>query len=112
MAEEYLTVSELGQRLKLSPKSIANKMSAGVFVEGVHYFRPPGLRPRFKWTAIVAWLEGEESAAKECTDKNAIPMAKGYFLPEIRSRKPQDARTASKPYPSMGTIQAKKGRAW
>ena len=87
MAEEYLTVSELGQRLKLSPKSIANKMSAGVFVEGVHFFRPAGLRPRFKWSAVVAWLEGEGAAAKESTEKNGIPMARGYFLPEIRARK-------------------------
>ena len=80
VAEEYLTVDELGQRLKLSPKSIANKMSAGVFVEGVHFFRPPSMRVRFKWSAIQRWLEGEEAAAKELTEKHGIPMARGYLM--------------------------------
>ena len=92
--EEYLTIDELGQRLKLSPKSIANKMSAGVFVEGV--LRPPSMRVRFKWSAVQRWLEGKENTAKEAT-KTAIPMSRGYFLPEIRSRRPLEDRETIKP---------------
>jgi hypothetical protein len=69
--EEYVTVAELAERLKLSRKSIRNKISSGDFRMGVHYFRPKGMAPRFKWSAIVAWVE---DGAIE------IPMAKGYAL--------------------------------
>lgn len=71
MTEEYLTTQEVATRLKLSPKSIRNKMSQGIFREGVHYFRPKGMAPRFKWSAIQAYIECKEIK---------IPMAKGYFL--------------------------------
>jgi hypothetical protein len=57
MADEYLTVSELAERLKVKPKTIRNKMTKGVFQRGVHYFSPAGMAPRFKWSAVVKWLE-------------------------------------------------------
>jgi hypothetical protein len=75
MSEEYLTIDELSARLKLEPKTIRNKMASGVFRKGVHYFSPQGLRPRFKWSAIVAWLEGSEGQPS-----NGIPMKRGYKL--------------------------------
>jgi hypothetical protein len=78
-AEEYLTIGELAARLKVKPKTIKNKMASGVFRKGVHYVRPQGLRPRFKWSAIVAWLEEKE---RETTREGSgtIPMARGYLL--------------------------------
>jgi hypothetical protein len=69
--EEYLTIAELAERLKLSKKSVRNKIASGDFRGGVHYFRPKGMAPRFKWSAIVAWVE---DGAIE------IPMARGYAL--------------------------------
>ncbi len=54
--DEYLTIAEVAARLKLSAKSVRNKISAGVFREGAHFFRPAGLGTRFKWSAVVAWL--------------------------------------------------------
>ena len=79
--EEYITIDELGTRLRLSPKSIRNKMVSGVFIKGVHYFSPKGMGPRFKWSAIVAWLEaGELEQAKATDNGDGIPMAKGYYL--------------------------------
>jgi len=77
--EEYLTISEVAGRLKVKPKTIRNKMASGVFRQGVHYVRPKGLGTRFKWGAIVAWLEHEKT---EPPDENSIPMARGYFLGE------------------------------
>lgn len=79
MAEEYLTIAELSARLKLKPKTIKNKMGAGVFRKGVHYFSPSGLGPRFKWSAVVAWLE-QEHAGDSQDIYEAIPMARGYHL--------------------------------
>ncbi len=77
-AEEYLTLDEVAARLKVKKKTIQNKMAAGIFKKGVHYFSPYGLGPRFKWSALVAWLEGSQPTAEVAGD--AIPMAKGYKL--------------------------------
>ena len=55
--EEYLTITELSVRLKVKPKTIKNKMASGIFRKGIHYFSPKGLGPRFRWSAVVAWLE-------------------------------------------------------
>src|SRR5215471_19988450 len=78
--EEYLTISEVAGRLKVAPKTVRNKMASGVFRKGVHYVRPNGLGTRFKWGAVVAWLEQEETGTPE---EDAIPMARGYQLGEV-----------------------------
>ncbi len=79
--DEYITIDELAARLTLEPKTVMNKMASGVFVKGVHYFRPKGLRARFKWSAIVAWMEAGEQV-KATDNGDGIPMARGYNLGE------------------------------
>jgi len=86
MTEEYLTIEELSARLKLEPKTIRNKMATGIFRKGIHYFSPQGLRPRFKWSAIITWLEEKDTPACE-VPADAIPMARGYLLGERRQKK-------------------------
>lgn len=39
-------------------------MASGVFRKGVHYFSPKGLGSRFKWSAVVAWLEQVDTCLK------------------------------------------------
>jgi excisionase family DNA binding protein len=73
--KEYLTVKELADRLGLTRKTVRNKMAAGVFRKGVHYFSPEGLGPRFKWSAVVAWIEGNDNHREY-----GIPMRGGYNL--------------------------------
>jgi hypothetical protein len=74
--EEYLSTRQLAERLDLAPKTIRNKISARVFKKGVHYFTPPGLDgPRFKWSAIVAWLEDKQEK-----EPDVIPLSKGTVL--------------------------------
>ncbi len=88
MTEEYLTISELSSRLKVKPKTIKNKMANGTFIKGVHYFSPDGMGPRFKWSAVVTWLEaGEQEQAKATDNGNGIPMARGYLLGESSTEK-------------------------
>src|SRR5215510_13586497 len=82
-AEEYLTISEVAVRLKVAPKTVRNKMASGVFRRGEHYVRPKGLGTRFKWGAVVAWLEQEESAMPNV---DSIPMARGYLLGKTRDK--------------------------
>lgn len=57
----YLTVAELAARLKVKPKTIRNKMTTGLFTEGIHYSRRPGLGARFKWSAVVQWMESGDT---------------------------------------------------
>ena len=85
LEQEYLSIDEVAARLKCNRKTIVNRMSSGIYREGVHYFRPEGTNkkgkpwhcdPLFKWSAIVAWVEGQERA--ECA--GIIPMRKDYSL--------------------------------
>ena len=75
MRDEYLTIAELASRLKLSRKTIQNKMARGIFRQGIHFYRPKGMGPRFRWSQVEAWLEG-----KDDSDEGTIPMAKGYRM--------------------------------
>ncbi len=84
--QEYLTVEEVAARLKCKPRTVINRMSLGVYREGVHYFRPAGTDKHgkrwhcdalFKWSAVVAWVEAQP--ADERLD--GVPMARGVFIP-------------------------------
>ena len=82
--EEYITIIQVAERLGVKPKTIRNKIALGVFSEGVHYFRPPGLGTRFKWSAVAAWIEQSPTIASGAAD--AIPMARGYRLRETAGK--------------------------
>jgi hypothetical protein len=62
--DEYLTVEQLAARLSVKPKTIRNKMANGIFRKGHHFYSPPGLGPRFKWSVIKEWLEKYAENAK------------------------------------------------
>jgi hypothetical protein len=62
---EYLTTAEVAALLRLAPKTIRNKVAAGVFRQGEHFFRKPGLGPRWKRETIIRWLENDETQAPE-----------------------------------------------
>jgi len=72
MTEEYPTTAEVAHRLRLSPKTLRNKVAAGIFREGEHFFRRPGLGPRWRWERVVAWLEDEGQDQQE---GEAVPLA-------------------------------------
>lgn len=86
MSEEYLTIAEVAARLKNSPKTIKNKMAAGIFRKGAHYFSPPGLGPRFKWSAVVAWIEQSQQSEPETAD-DSIPMPRSCRLETFGRKK-------------------------
>src|SRR5262245_29818619 len=59
MADDgYLTDRNVAAKLKWSPKTLEAKGRPGVFQEGVHFFQKPAMRRRWKWSAVVRWLEG------------------------------------------------------
>jgi hypothetical protein len=80
VSEEYLTIRELAERLRLKPKTVVNKMAAGVFRKGVHYFSPSGLGPRFKWSAVVQWLERCENRLESGETIRATAKPKGLDI--------------------------------
>jgi hypothetical protein len=83
---EYLTVAEVAARLKLKPKTVRNRMHDGTWRKGDHWFAPAGIRPRFRWAAIVAWLEAPEAAP---------PASAGAaYGPEIPPARPGRSRKA------------------
>jgi len=76
-SEEYLTIDEVAARLKIKPKTVKHKMAISLFRKGVHFFKPKGCRPLFKWSAVVAFYEAREDAGTG-QDPEDIPMAQGY----------------------------------
>ena len=73
---EYLTIAEVAALLKVSPKRVQNMMCAGIFTEGLHFFRPRGLRPRFKATAVQSYVEGKDKPQAS----NVFELRKGSVL--------------------------------
>ena len=59
--KRYLSVKEAAEELGWKPKTLRNKMSAGIFRQGIHYIKRRGIRPRFIRGSLEAWLEGSES---------------------------------------------------
>jgi excisionase family DNA binding protein len=75
VGEEYLTIKEAAELLKVSPKRVRNLMCEGVLKEDLHFFRPPRLGTRFKRSALIAWIERKEGKQPE-----TIPLSKGVVL--------------------------------
>jgi hypothetical protein len=57
----YLYIDQLAALTPWSADRIRHMISEGKFIEGVHYFRPAGRRPVFKWKAVERYIEGENS---------------------------------------------------
>jgi excisionase family DNA binding protein len=78
----WLTVGEAAAYLKLSKKTLRNKMTRRILRKGVHYFRPPGMGTRFKLSALKDWMEGKEALPPQLDMANDPPirMLKGYIL--------------------------------
>ena len=54
--EEYLTVQELGERIKFSKQSVYNLIYKKKFILGVHYLKPTPKKILFVWSQIEKWL--------------------------------------------------------
>lgn len=63
--EEYLTVKELSERIKLAKQTIYNMIHKKEFVLNTHYYKPKAKIILFKWSAIEKWLEGDNPDLNE-----------------------------------------------
>ena len=84
MTEEYIPIKEVARRLSWSADTIESKMRQGIFVQGKHFFRRKGITVRFKWSAVVKWIEGEEKEGSREVEGNQdvikIPISRGRFM--------------------------------
>ena len=69
---EYMTTKEAGELLRLSPKSLRNKIALKIFEEGVHFHTRQGIGLRWVRSALVAWLLGDD---KGDAGKGNLPLA-------------------------------------
>ena len=58
--EEYLTTTELSDRIKMAPGTIRNLVWRGVLLENIHFVRPTPRKILFVWNRIEAWIHGKE----------------------------------------------------
>ena len=73
-SEEYLSVSQLSERVPYKPKTIRNLMCRGVFLEGVHFTRLTG-RPIFLWSKVEALLrEGAHGRKGQSRSTHQPPL--------------------------------------
>jgi hypothetical protein len=54
--EEYLTTTELSQRIKMAPGTIRNLVWKREFRENTHYLKPTRRKLLFVWSQVEAWL--------------------------------------------------------
>jgi len=73
VTDRYLRTAEVATRLGMRPKTLRNKLAAGIFREGEHFFRLPGVGRLWKWEAVVTSVE----SGHQCTqDQPVIPLAR------------------------------------
>jgi hypothetical protein len=53
---DYISITELCDRITYAPKSVYNMVSQGIFKEGTHYFKPTPRKLLFFWPAIEEWI--------------------------------------------------------
>ena len=70
----YLSISELSSLTPWTEQAIRTMISKGTFRAGSHYFHV-GRRPIFKWSAVVAFIEGH--GVESC---EPIPLHGGGVL--------------------------------
>ena len=54
--EQYLTMKELSDKIKMTPGTIRNLVWKKELKENVHYVKPTPRKILFVWSAIEGWL--------------------------------------------------------
>jgi len=54
--EEYLTTTELSERIKMAPGTIRNLVWKNEFKENIHYLKPTRRKLLFVWSQVKEWL--------------------------------------------------------
>ena len=68
--EEYITVQELGERIKFSKQSIYNLIYKKKYIIGVHYLKPTPKKILFVWSEVEKWLRQSKDEPTEIAAPN------------------------------------------
>lgn len=71
--EEYMTVKELSERVKLAQQTIYNFIHLGKFNLGKHYLKPTPKKILFKWSAIKEWMGESNTPQDQTEEKDSEP---------------------------------------
>lgn len=82
--EEYLTVQELGERIKFSKQSIYNLIYKKKFTLGIHYLKPTPKKILFVWSEVEKWL-------RQSIDEPADSMTP-YSAGQTEQNQPREKR--------------------
>ena len=82
--EEYLTVKELSERIKLAKQTIYNMIHKKEFVLNKHYYKPKAKIILFKWSAIEKWLKGDKPDLYEELPSYAPQEIEDHNTPNIQ----------------------------
>jgi predicted DNA-binding transcriptional regulator AlpA len=69
--EDYLTVTELSQKIKFARQTIYNLISKKIFEINKHFIKPRPKKILFKWAAVKAWMENTSDGQHEVPE---IPL--------------------------------------
>jgi len=67
--EEYLSTTELSDRIKMAPGTIRNLVWKKEFEENVHFVKPTPRKVLFLWSAVEEWVHRNSSDI--CSHKDA-----------------------------------------
>jgi predicted DNA-binding transcriptional regulator AlpA len=84
--DEYLTVSELSEKIKFSKQSLYNLIHKGTFVLGKHYLKPTPKKVLFKWKEIRAWM-GDDRQYHEAPNLETDPFKLASGVSDISAPK-------------------------
>lgn len=80
-SKEYLDIEDILARVPYGIRAIEEMMREGTWLEGLHYRRPrgPGKKRIFFWSAIEAWIRGDdyELRRKHLENQNRKKRASG-----------------------------------
>ena len=79
--EEYLTVTELSEKIKFSKQTIYNLIFKKEFILRQHYLKPRPKKILFKWSAVKVWLENPsaKSTLKDSLLQDDDHKKKGFI---------------------------------
>jgi hypothetical protein len=67
--EEYLSTTELSDRIKMAPGTIRNLVWKKEFEENVHFVKPTPKKVLFLWSAVEEWVH--RNSPDICSQKDA-----------------------------------------
>ena len=67
--EEYLTTTQLSERIKMAPGTIRNLVWKGEFRRNIHYVKPSRRKLLFIWGAVVKWLHQKSALDSQACSK-------------------------------------------